>query len=94
MLKGKSLYEQIHLTSEKVSLHTRVTVARQVAQGMGYLHAKGIILHKLNSKNVYLEPKVKLCLMDYGMAEIKYDRYGQQSQLVLSPRPTSNQIRG
>jgi kinase suppressor of Ras 2 len=47
---------------------------RQVAQGMGYLHARGIVIRKLNSKNVYLEPKVKLCVIDYGMAEREFDR--------------------
>ena len=58
-----------------MSMHSRVNIARQVAQGMGYLHAKGIVLKKLNSKNVYLHPKVKICLIDYGMAEKKFDRY-------------------
>ena len=50
-------------------------MARQVAQGMGYLHAKGIVLRKLNSRNVYLDHKVKLCLMDYGMADKRLDRF-------------------
>ena len=57
-----------------MSLHTRVHIVRQIAQGMGYLHAKGVVMAKLNSKNIYLEPKVKLCLVDYSMAEKKYER--------------------
>jgi len=72
--KGISLFEQIHIRGEKLSMHSRVQIVRQVAQGMGYLHAKGIVMAKLNSKNVYLEPKVKLCLMDYGMAQKNMDR--------------------
>ena len=52
-----------------------INTIRQVAQGMGYLHARGIVIRKLNSKNVYLERKVKLCVMDYSMAEREYDRY-------------------
>jgi kinase suppressor of Ras 2 len=73
-LKGTSLYHNIHLVNDRLSMHSRVNIVRQVAQGMGYLHAKGLVLKKLNSKNVYLEPKVKICLIDYGMVEAKYDR--------------------
>ena len=73
-MKGKSLYEQIHLTNEKIGMHTRVNIVRQVAQGMGYLHARGIVVRKLNSRNIYLEPKVKLSLMDYSMPENKHNR--------------------
>ena len=69
------MYEQVHIKREKMSLHSRVSVVRQIAQAMGYLHAKGIVMKKLNSKNIYLEPKVKLCLMDYSMTETKFDRY-------------------
>lgn len=36
---------------------------------MGYLHAKGIVHKKLTSRNVVLESRVKVCLMDQGMAE-------------------------
>ncbi len=59
---------------QKMSLHSRVSIVRQIAQAMGYLHAKGIVMRKLNTKNIYMEPKVKLCLMDYSMTETKYDR--------------------
>ena len=69
------MYEQVHIKREKMSLHSRVSVVRQIAQAMGYLHHKGIVMKKLNSKNIYLEPKVKLCLMDYSMTETKFDRY-------------------
>ena len=73
-MKGVSLYEQVHLSSEKIGMHTRVNIVRQVALGMGYLHARGIVVRKLNSKNIFLEPKVKLSLMDYSMAESKHNR--------------------
>ncbi len=69
------MYEQIHIRGDKVSLHSRVNIVRQIAQGMGYLHAKGIVMCKLNSRNIHLEPKVKLNLMDYGMSEKQYDRF-------------------
>ena len=68
------MYDQIHLKSNKLSASVRMSIIRQVAQGMGYLHARGIVIRNLSSKNVYLEPKVKLSIMDYGMAEKKHDR--------------------
>ena len=65
MKKGLSLYEHIHDRKESLSIQTRISIARQVAQVVGYLHAKNIKLHKrLNSHNITLENKVKLCLID------------------------------
>jgi serine/threonine protein kinase len=59
-----------------------MNVARQIAQvlhapplilpaplifeGMSYLHAKGIVVQCLTSRNVYLECKVKISMLDYG----------------------------
>lgn len=72
--KAKSLYEQIHVDKIHCPLPNKIHIARQVAQGMSYLHAKGIVHRKLNSKNILLENKVKLCLLDEGMAEQQLDR--------------------
>ncbi|KAM7285367.1 hypothetical protein ISCGN_032310 [Ixodes scapularis] len=69
MKKGPSLFEHIHIQKHHLSFHTRVNVARQIAQGMGYLHAKGIVHKNLTSKNVVLESRVKVCLMDQGLSE-------------------------
>jgi len=55
-------------------MRSRVNIGRQVAQAMGYLHAKGITAQILNSRNIYLEPKVKLSLLDQGMAEMEIAR--------------------
>ncbi|XP_074651324.1 uncharacterized protein LOC141906061 isoform X2 [Tubulanus polymorphus] len=74
--RGSSLHEQLHLKREKMSQHTRVNIARQVAQALGYLHAKGVIMGTLKSRNIFLESKVKICLMDYGMTEKRNDRPG------------------
>lgn len=73
-LKGPSLYEKIHLLSDKMSMRSRVSIARQVSVAMGYLHAKGVLACKLNSRNIHLEPKVKLSLLDHGMTEIIHQR--------------------
>ena len=68
-LKGCSLYKRLHLTAEKMPLRNRVSIGRQVAQALGYLHAKSISARCLSSRNVYLEPKVKLSVLDHGIAD-------------------------
>ncbi|KFM71299.1 Kinase suppressor of Ras 2, partial [Stegodyphus mimosarum] len=74
MRKGPTLFEYLHLKRHKLPFHSKHNIARQIAQGMGYLHAKDIVHRKLNSKNIILECRVKLCIMDHGMADKQLDR--------------------
>ncbi|XP_054706754.1 dual specificity protein kinase splB-like [Uloborus diversus] len=74
MRKGPTLFEYLHLKRHKLPFHSKHNIARQIAQGMGYLHAKDIVHKKLNSKNIILECRVKLCIMDHGMADKQLDR--------------------
>lgn len=76
-LKGISVYDKLHLLPDRIPMRSRVNIGRQVAQAMGYLHAKGITAQVLNSRNIYLEPKVKLSLLDQGMAERNSVRPGE-----------------
>ncbi len=50
-------------------MHSRINIARQIAQGMGYLHARGIVVGDLNTKAIFLESKVKLCLTGYDTTD-------------------------
>jgi len=74
-LKGCSLYDRLHLTGEKMPLRSRVSIGRQVALALGYLHAKSISARCLSSRNVYLEPKVKLSVLDHGIASTDGTRW-------------------
>ncbi|XP_041367513.1 raf homolog serine/threonine-protein kinase-like [Gigantopelta aegis] len=74
MPKGMSLYENIYTTKDKLNMHTKVQILQQISLGMGYLHAKGIVLRKLNTKNVFLGSKVKISVMDWGMSDIRHNR--------------------
>ena len=67
-VKGATLYEKLHTKCEtSMSLRSRVNIARQVALAVGYLHARGVVVGKLDSRNVHLEPKVKISLLDHGL---------------------------
>nr|XP_042898609.1 kinase suppressor of Ras 1 isoform X2 [Parasteatoda tepidariorum] len=86
MRKGPTLFEYLHLKRHRLPFHSKHNIARQIAQGMGYLHAKGIVHQKLNSKNIILECRVKLSIMDHGMSNKLLDRpdYGCISRGHLS----------
>ncbi|XP_048583504.1 kinase suppressor of Ras 2 isoform X2 [Nematostella vectensis] len=76
--RGLSLHTHLHVRRDFFPLATRISIARQVAQGMSYLHAKGIILPRLNSMNVFLESKVKLCVTGYTGRKL-IERHGYAS---------------
>jgi len=53
-------------------MRAAVSINRQVAQAMGYLHARGIVYGKLNPHNIFLEGdnyRVKLSLLDHGLVD-------------------------
>ncbi|KRZ72052.1 Kinase suppressor of Ras 2, partial [Trichinella papuae] len=73
--KGISLYQALHVENVRpFSEQQKLNIAGQIAQGMSYLHARGVTLKTLSSKNIMLESKVKISMLDYGVAPSKYDR--------------------
>ncbi|KAL3866085.1 hypothetical protein ACJMK2_043423 [Sinanodonta woodiana] len=79
---GKSLHESIHVLSEHIDCNSRIIILRQIANAMGYLHAKDIIIKNLTSRNVLLCPSVKLSFLDCGMVEKKHGR----TEFAVIPR--------
>lgn len=55
LCKGNTLYTHIHSRRDRFSLYKAADVAQQISNGMGYLHAKGIIHKDLTTKNIFLE---------------------------------------
>ncbi|XP_022664630.1 kinase suppressor of Ras 1-like isoform X2 [Varroa jacobsoni] len=68
---------QVSEAKSQLNVDEKLSVARQVAQGMGYLHAKGIVHGKLNTSNVLLEKRrAKICLLDQSFGEVDKVREG------------------
>lgn len=64
--KGLTLYTHIHLRKDKFNMNKTTIIAQQISQGMGYLHAKGIVHKDLKSKNIFLE-NGKVVIADFGL---------------------------
>lgn len=67
--KGMTLYTHIHLRKDKINMNKTTIIAQQISQGMGYLHAKGIIHKDLKSKNIFLE-NGKVVIADFGLLSV------------------------
>lgn len=69
MCKGNTLYTHIHLRRDKFNLNKTILIAQQIAQGMGYLHRRGIVHKDLKSKNIFLENE-KVIITDFGLFSV------------------------
>lgn len=67
--KGMTLYVHIHLRKDKINMNKTTIIAQQISQGMGYLHAKGIVHKDLKSKNIFLE-NGKVVIADFGLFSV------------------------
>ncbi|PAA62866.1 hypothetical protein BOX15_Mlig020430g1 [Macrostomum lignano] len=67
---GSSLYRRLHVMEEPYGAAEILDISKQTAQGMDYLHARGIIHRDLKSNNILLhEGLVKIG--DFGLATVK-----------------------
>ena len=55
LCKGYTLYTTLHLRKDKFPMNKSTLIAQQIAQGMGYLHHRGIVHKDLKTKNIFLE---------------------------------------
>lgn len=78
LCKGSTLYTHIHLRKDKFNLNRTTLVAQQISQGMGYLHARGIVHKDLKTKNIFLE-NGKVIITDHGLfsaTKLQYTDHG------------------
>ncbi|KAK8743924.1 hypothetical protein OTU49_000917 [Cherax quadricarinatus] len=69
LCKGRTLYTHIHVQKDKFNMSKIIMIAQQISQGMGYLHARGIVHKDLKSKNIFLECG-KVVITDFGLFNV------------------------
>ena len=91
-VKAQSLYSRLKSSSlPPLDKEYTICVAKQLSNAMGYLHAKDIVHGRISSRNVFLEGKIQLSLLDYavGIPNTVYS-----SPMVLSEKKSSSIFRG
>ena len=69
MVSGNTLYTHLHLRKDKFSMNKIIIIAQQIAQGMGYLHHRGIVHKDLKTKNIFLE-NGRAIITDFGLVNV------------------------
>ncbi|XP_029213159.2 kinase suppressor of Ras 2-like isoform X3 [Acropora millepora] len=70
MCRGFSLYTHVHVRKDDFHLPKISQICTQISQGMGYLHARGIVHTDLRSKNVFLESANRVVITDFGLFSV------------------------
>eukprot|EP00794_Sanderia_malayensis_P013863 gene13863-15311_t len=71
--KGSTLHQYIHEQNYTFDNNRIIMMITQVAQGMGYLHARRIVHKDLNSKNIFVE-KHRCVITDFGLLNVADSR--------------------
>jgi len=69
LCKGLTLHQHVHEQNNTFDTNRIIAIIAQVAQGMGYLHARGIVHKDLNSKNIFVE-KHRIVITDFGLLNV------------------------
>lgn len=69
VIAGNTLYTHLHLRKDKFSMNKIVIIAQQIAQGMGYLHHRGVVHKDLKTKNIFLE-NGRAIIADFGLVNV------------------------
>ncbi|XP_041456665.1 kinase suppressor of Ras 2-like isoform X4 [Lytechinus variegatus] len=69
LCKGQTLYTHIHLRKDRFNINRTIQIAKQITEGMGYLHHKKIVHKDLKSKNIFIE-KDKVVITDFALFSI------------------------
>ncbi|XP_022110518.1 kinase suppressor of Ras 2-like isoform X2 [Acanthaster planci] len=85
LCRGMTLYTRLHQRGDRFGMNKVIVLATQIAQGMGYLHAKGIIHKDLKSKNIFLE-NGKVVITDFALFSImRLSRESRRPNVMVIP---------
>jgi serine/threonine-protein kinase len=84
-LDGRELREMI--ARKQLDLHTAVDIAAQVAEGLAFAHARGIVHRDVKPGNVMVVEGNRAKIMDFGIARVRISDVKTQTGLLLgSPK--------
>ena len=66
LVNSDSLYNRIIGHGKRLTSAGKLSILRQTANAMSYLHCKGIVHGRLSAHNIFLESTVKVSLLDYA----------------------------
>ncbi|KAL5112976.1 Kinase suppressor of Ras 2 [Taenia crassiceps] len=65
--KGESLHYLLHMRKHSLSTNRIISIASQIAKGMGYLHARQIVHRDLKTRNIFIETNYKAVIADFAL---------------------------
>ena len=65
LIKAESLYTHMVVQGTRITSLNKLSILRQTANALSYLHCKGIQHGRLSTHNIFLETTVKVSLLDY-----------------------------
>eukprot|EP00948_MAST-09A_sp_MAST-9A-sp1_P001157 g1157.t1 len=64
-----SLYNLLHRSKQKLILRTGLRIMYDTAEGMAYLHSRGVIHRDLKSANILITERMAAKICDFGLAK-------------------------
>ena len=83
-VKADSLHTLAIVRGKRLAAATKLSVLRQTAEAFSYLHAKGISHGRFSAHNIFMEPKVKVSLLDYAPASLNLEYYSPEVVRLLN----------
>ena len=78
LINCESLYAHTVFQGSRLRATKKLSILRQTANALSYLHCKGIVHGRLSSHNIFLETTVKVSLLDYGSSSLNLQFYSPE----------------
>jgi serine/threonine protein kinase/tetratricopeptide (TPR) repeat protein len=83
-VRGTNLKELL-LRGQALSLDQVVHIASQIADGLDYAHAKGVIHRDIKPANIIIDPQGMVKITDFGIARLETSDLTHEGQLLGTP---------